>query len=173
MEFKIGDQVLLHHTKAEKQWSEKFDPKWDNLFHIHEALGNGAYKLRLEDKILKKVAYGNCSTRTNRSHLYTLPEKKILQKKINSSQAGLEESLEKIKEALAYGTELPETEKLSPTYWFYKIGEQLDLKTLYRDFSQKTFNKKAIQQDELPIDSSKTYEKQYLTQQSNITQMKT
>ncbi|KAG9307630.1 hypothetical protein G9A89_023195 [Geosiphon pyriformis] len=59
MEFRIGDQVLLHHTKAKKQWSGKFDPKWDNLFHIHKALGNGAYKLRLEDRILKKVVHGN------------------------------------------------------------------------------------------------------------------
>ncbi|KAG9288287.1 hypothetical protein G9A89_021318 [Geosiphon pyriformis] len=45
MEFKIGDQVLLYHTKTEKQWSGKFDPKWDSSFHIHEALGNGTYKL--------------------------------------------------------------------------------------------------------------------------------
>ncbi|KAG9301617.1 hypothetical protein G9A89_016687 [Geosiphon pyriformis] len=59
MEFKIGDQVLLHHTKAKKQWSGKFDPKWDGPFHIHKALGNRAYKLQLEDRILKKVAHGN------------------------------------------------------------------------------------------------------------------
>ncbi|KAG9298551.1 hypothetical protein G9A89_018910 [Geosiphon pyriformis] len=59
MEFKIGDQVLLHCTKTEKQWSGKFDPKWDSSFHIHEALGNGAYKLQLEDRILKKVAHEN------------------------------------------------------------------------------------------------------------------
>ncbi|KAG9292587.1 hypothetical protein G9A89_006958 [Geosiphon pyriformis] len=94
MEFKIGDQVLLYYTKAEKQWSRKFDPKWDSLFYIHEALGNGAYKLRLEDRILKKK------------------------------------------------------ERLPPAYWFYKIGEQLDLKTPYEDLSQKTFNKEAIQQVE-------------------------
>ncbi|KAG9303940.1 hypothetical protein G9A89_005850 [Geosiphon pyriformis] len=37
-------------------------------------------------------------------------------------------------------------EKLPPAYWFYKIGEQLDLKTPYKDLSQKTFNKEAIQQ---------------------------
>ncbi|KAG9301988.1 hypothetical protein G9A89_021032 [Geosiphon pyriformis] len=59
MEFKIGNQVLLHHTKAEKQWSGKFNPKWNDPFHIHEALENGAYKLQLEDRILKKVAHGN------------------------------------------------------------------------------------------------------------------
>ncbi|KAG9285601.1 hypothetical protein G9A89_009241 [Geosiphon pyriformis] len=59
MEFKIGDQILLHRTKAEKQWNEKFDQKWDSSFYIHKALENGAYKLQLEDKILKKVAYGN------------------------------------------------------------------------------------------------------------------
>ncbi|KAG9303798.1 hypothetical protein G9A89_018695 [Geosiphon pyriformis] len=27
VEFKIGDKVLLHHIKTEKQWSGKFDPK--------------------------------------------------------------------------------------------------------------------------------------------------
>ncbi|KAG9302358.1 hypothetical protein G9A89_011784 [Geosiphon pyriformis] len=27
VEFKIGDKVLLYCTKAEKQWSRKFDPK--------------------------------------------------------------------------------------------------------------------------------------------------
>ncbi|KAG9286146.1 hypothetical protein G9A89_010160 [Geosiphon pyriformis] len=27
VEFKIEDKILLHHTKVEKQWSEKFDPK--------------------------------------------------------------------------------------------------------------------------------------------------
>ncbi|KAG9286144.1 hypothetical protein G9A89_010158 [Geosiphon pyriformis] len=134
MEFKIGDQVLLHRTKAEKQWSGKFDPKWDSSFHIHKALGNGAYKLQLEDRILKKVAHGN--------RRYLVPE------------------LEEIKEALVRETELPETgewtpdnaqkwkERLPPAYWFYKIGEQLDLKTPYEDLSQKTFNKKAIQQVE-------------------------
>ncbi|KAG9305980.1 hypothetical protein G9A89_009304 [Geosiphon pyriformis] len=59
LECLIGDQVLLHHTKAEKQWNEKFDPKWDGPFHIHKALGNGVYKLQLENRILKKVAHGN------------------------------------------------------------------------------------------------------------------
>ncbi|KAG9284474.1 hypothetical protein G9A89_014078 [Geosiphon pyriformis] len=59
MEFKIKDQVLLHHTKVEKQWSRKFDSKWDSSFYIHETLGNEAYKLQLENKILKKVAHRN------------------------------------------------------------------------------------------------------------------
>ncbi|KAG9294491.1 hypothetical protein G9A89_009338 [Geosiphon pyriformis] len=42
-----------------KQWSGKFDHKWDGSFYIHEILGNGAYKLRLDDKILRKAAHGN------------------------------------------------------------------------------------------------------------------
>ncbi|KAG9301151.1 hypothetical protein G9A89_012534 [Geosiphon pyriformis] len=46
VEFKIGDKVLLHHTKAEKQWSGKFNPKWDRPFYIEEILKNRAYKLR-------------------------------------------------------------------------------------------------------------------------------
>ncbi|KAG9284622.1 hypothetical protein G9A89_004664 [Geosiphon pyriformis] len=68
--------------------------------------------------------------------------------------------LEKIKESLAYRTKLPKTkewtldnaqewkEKLPLTYWFYKIGEQLDLENPYRDYNQKTFNKEAMQQVE-------------------------
>ncbi|KAG9288223.1 hypothetical protein G9A89_020529 [Geosiphon pyriformis] len=56
--------------------------------------------------------------------------------------------LEKIKKALACKTELLKTDKLPSAYWFYKIGEQLDLKTPYEDLRQKTFNKEAIQQVE-------------------------
>ncbi|KAG9293900.1 hypothetical protein G9A89_019238 [Geosiphon pyriformis] len=55
--FKIGNKVLLHRTKAEKQWSGKFENKWDRPFFIHKVLGNGSYKLRLDDKILAKVAH--------------------------------------------------------------------------------------------------------------------
>ncbi|KAG9303678.1 hypothetical protein G9A89_018575 [Geosiphon pyriformis] len=47
--FKIGNKVLLHRTKAEKQWN--------GPFFIHEVLGNRLYKLRLDDKILAKVAH--------------------------------------------------------------------------------------------------------------------
>ncbi|KAG9289793.1 hypothetical protein G9A89_015373 [Geosiphon pyriformis] len=59
VEFKIGDKVLLYYTKVEKQWSRKFDPKWDRLFHIEEILENKAYKLRLNNKILTKAAYSD------------------------------------------------------------------------------------------------------------------
>ncbi|KAG9301276.1 hypothetical protein G9A89_012659 [Geosiphon pyriformis] len=59
IKFRIEDKVLLHRTKAEKQWSGKFDPKWDKLFYIEEILGNGAYKLRLNNKILTKAAHGD------------------------------------------------------------------------------------------------------------------
>ncbi|KAG9306038.1 hypothetical protein G9A89_020233 [Geosiphon pyriformis] len=59
VEFKIGDKVLLHCTKAEKQWNGKFDPKWDRSFHIKEILGNGAYKLRWNNKTLAKAAHGD------------------------------------------------------------------------------------------------------------------
>ncbi|KAG9303219.1 hypothetical protein G9A89_003341 [Geosiphon pyriformis] len=58
-EFKIGNKVLLHRTKAKKQWSGKFENKWDRLFFIHKVLGNGLYKLRLNNKILAKVAHGD------------------------------------------------------------------------------------------------------------------
>ncbi|KAG9290878.1 hypothetical protein G9A89_011028 [Geosiphon pyriformis] len=66
----IGDKVLLHHTKAEKQWSGKFDPKWDGPFYIKKILGNGAYKLRLDNKILTKAIYGD---RLKPYHNITLP----------------------------------------------------------------------------------------------------
>ncbi|KAG9294546.1 hypothetical protein G9A89_008657 [Geosiphon pyriformis] len=55
----MENKVLLHRTKAEKQWSGKFENKWDGPFYIHEILGNGSYKLRLDDKILAKVAHGD------------------------------------------------------------------------------------------------------------------
>ncbi|KAG9296321.1 hypothetical protein G9A89_014913 [Geosiphon pyriformis] len=58
--FKVGNKVLLHRTKTEKQWSGKFKNKWDGPFFIHEVLDNGSYKLRLDNKILAKVAHGNC-----------------------------------------------------------------------------------------------------------------
>ncbi|KAG9296889.1 hypothetical protein G9A89_006844 [Geosiphon pyriformis] len=37
--------------------SGKFDHKWDEPFHIEEILGNGTYKLRLDNKILTKAAH--------------------------------------------------------------------------------------------------------------------
>ncbi|KAG9297747.1 hypothetical protein G9A89_011262 [Geosiphon pyriformis] len=55
--FKIRNKVLLYRTKAEKQWSEKFENKWNRPFFIHKVLGNRSYKLRLDDKILAKVAH--------------------------------------------------------------------------------------------------------------------
>ncbi|KAG9305113.1 hypothetical protein G9A89_007753 [Geosiphon pyriformis] len=59
-EFKVGNKVLLHRTKAEKQWSGKFENKWDGPFFIHKVLGNRSYKLKLDNKILAKVAHGDC-----------------------------------------------------------------------------------------------------------------
>ncbi|KAG9307525.1 hypothetical protein G9A89_003848 [Geosiphon pyriformis] len=44
--------------------------------------------------------------------------------------------------------------RLPPIYWFYKIGEQLDLENSYGDYNQKTFNKEAIQQVEEFIERS-------------------
>ncbi|KAG9293301.1 hypothetical protein G9A89_007547 [Geosiphon pyriformis] len=37
--------------------TKKFNPKWNGPFHIEKILGNGAYKLRLDSKILTKAAY--------------------------------------------------------------------------------------------------------------------
>ncbi|KAG9300257.1 hypothetical protein G9A89_011330 [Geosiphon pyriformis] len=80
--------------------------------------------------------------------------------KMKKKEAKNEKKFKKIKEALARETEHSETEewtpdntqewkeRLPPAYWFYKIGEQLDLKTPYKDLNQKTFNKEAIQQVE-------------------------
>ncbi|KAG9305367.1 hypothetical protein G9A89_011500 [Geosiphon pyriformis] len=68
-EFKIGNKVLLHRTQAEKQWSGKFENKWNRPFFIHKVLGNGLYKLRLNDKILAKVAHGD-SPNAQKYHPY-------------------------------------------------------------------------------------------------------
>ncbi|KAG9298895.1 hypothetical protein G9A89_015917 [Geosiphon pyriformis] len=59
VEIEIENKVFLHHTKAEKQWSGKFDLKWDRPFHIEEILGNGTYKLKWDNKILTKAAHGD------------------------------------------------------------------------------------------------------------------
>ncbi|KAG9288005.1 hypothetical protein G9A89_017600 [Geosiphon pyriformis] len=99
MKFKIKDQVLLHRIKAEKQWSKKFDPKWDGPFHIHKTLGNRAYKLQLKDRILKKVEGGKEGGKEQKKDYkrrYLVPE------------------LEEIKEALAHWTELSKTEEWTP-----------------------------------------------------------
>ncbi|KAG9303097.1 hypothetical protein G9A89_005055 [Geosiphon pyriformis] len=58
-EFKVGNKVFLHETKAEKQWSEKFEHKWNGPFYIHEILDNKSYKLRFDDKVLAKVTHKN------------------------------------------------------------------------------------------------------------------
>ncbi|KAG9307504.1 hypothetical protein G9A89_017334 [Geosiphon pyriformis] len=57
--FKVGNKVFLYKTKAEKQWSGKFEHKWDGPFYIYEILDNGSYKLRLDNKVLAKVAHRN------------------------------------------------------------------------------------------------------------------
>ncbi|KAG9301267.1 hypothetical protein G9A89_012650 [Geosiphon pyriformis] len=49
VKFRIGNKVLLYHTKVEKQWNGKFDLKWNGLFHIHEILGNRSYKTAHEN----------------------------------------------------------------------------------------------------------------------------
>ncbi|KAG9289160.1 hypothetical protein G9A89_022469 [Geosiphon pyriformis] len=43
--------------------------------------------------------------------------------------------LKEIKKALARETKLPKTGELPLAYWFYKIEEQLDLKTPYKNLS--------------------------------------
>ncbi|KAG9296603.1 hypothetical protein G9A89_015195 [Geosiphon pyriformis] len=115
------------------------------------------------------------SIRTKHSFPYPPPERQCWRKncfQVGGGKEGDKEQekdykrrylvpkLKKIKEALARETELPKTEKwtldnpqewkkrLFPANWFYKIEKQLDLKTPYKNFSQKTFNKEAIQQVE-------------------------
>ncbi|KAG9298325.1 hypothetical protein G9A89_002813 [Geosiphon pyriformis] len=92
-EFKVENKVFLHRTKAKKQWSGKFENKWDKPFYIYEILGNGSYKLRLDDKILAKVAHrdrlkhyqskNNPETLIPQIALKTLPDLSIT---INKSQ---------------------------------------------------------------------------------------
>ncbi|KAG9302261.1 hypothetical protein G9A89_008752 [Geosiphon pyriformis] len=56
-EFKVENKVFLHRTKTEKQWSKKFEHKWNRPFYIYEILGNRSYKLKLDNKILAKIAH--------------------------------------------------------------------------------------------------------------------
>ncbi|KAG9304612.1 hypothetical protein G9A89_020176 [Geosiphon pyriformis] len=49
-------------TTTHNPYTYTIDPKWDSPFHIHEVLGNGAYKLRLEDRILKKSSVSQLET---------------------------------------------------------------------------------------------------------------
>ncbi|KAG9297035.1 hypothetical protein G9A89_001536 [Geosiphon pyriformis] len=60
MEFKIGDQVLLHRTKAEKQWSGKFDPKWDvahgnrlKIYHVKQESLSSVPQLRTQISLIR------------------------------------------------------------------------------------------------------------------------
>ncbi|KAG9289641.1 hypothetical protein G9A89_014376 [Geosiphon pyriformis] len=154
MEFKIGDQVLLYCTKAEKQWNGKFDPKWDGLFHIHERYdtkiraGEGRMRVQLELNVPSPTHYPKGNVGGKIAFMWEVKKKETKNEK----------KLKEIKEALAHETKLSETgewtpnntqkwkKRLPPAYWFYKIGEQLDLKTPYENLSQKIFNKEAIQQ---------------------------
>ncbi|KAG9296294.1 hypothetical protein G9A89_014886 [Geosiphon pyriformis] len=126
MEFKIGDQRYGTKIKA-GEGRTRDQLELNVLFPTYHLKGNMG----------EKIAFG---------------------RRVEKKEAKNEKKLEEIKQALARGTELPETgewtlnnaqewkEKLPPAYWFYKIEEQLDLKTSYEDLSQKTFNKEAIQQ---------------------------
>ena len=58
--YTIGDQVLVYRSALEKSWSHKLEEKWEGPYHIHEVLGNGAYKIRnKESKVLKRPVHGN------------------------------------------------------------------------------------------------------------------
>ncbi|KAG9294673.1 hypothetical protein G9A89_008152 [Geosiphon pyriformis] len=167
MKFKIGDQVLLYCTKAEKQWSGKFNPKWDGLFYIHKALGNEAYKLQLEDRILKKVAHGN------QLKIYHAKQKlssSIFQLGIQISLIRPEDISQDLKPIIiieinvegkiAFGQEVKKKEaknkkKLVGPNSLKQKSEHLTIpkngkKNFFQliNLSQKTFNKEAIQQVE-------------------------
>jgi transposase InsO family protein len=58
--YSIGDLVLMYRSALEKTWSHKLEEKWEGPYHIHQILGNGAYKLRnKESKVLRKSVHGN------------------------------------------------------------------------------------------------------------------
>ncbi|KAG9299802.1 hypothetical protein G9A89_013162 [Geosiphon pyriformis] len=127
MEFKIEDQVLLHCTKAEKQWSEKFDPKILKkvthgnrlkIYHVKQEsllsvpqLGTQILLIRPEDIpqdlepiIIIKTQYWkkNCLWAEGGKERGKEQEKDYKRKY-------LVPKLEKIKKALARGTKLPKT----------------------------------------------------------------
>src|ERR1700716_1346107 len=56
----IGDLVLCHITKLDKQWSNKLANKWDRPYIIQEKLDKGAYQLKtLEGNIETKWTNGS------------------------------------------------------------------------------------------------------------------
>ncbi|GKC50835.1 hypothetical protein Tco_1073580, partial [Tanacetum coccineum] len=44
--FKPGDLVYRNNEASHAKESGKLSPKWEGLYEVTEALGNGAYKLR-------------------------------------------------------------------------------------------------------------------------------
>ena len=53
MQFKIGDLVLLY--RSELRGKQKLQERWKGPYYVHEALDNGAYKLRTIDGNVLKV----------------------------------------------------------------------------------------------------------------------
>ncbi|KAG9295273.1 hypothetical protein G9A89_004168 [Geosiphon pyriformis] len=65
---RIAATHIEHSQTQQKEWHDnKLPPVTNNFkvgnkdkpFFIYKILGNGSYKLRLDDKILAKVAHGN------------------------------------------------------------------------------------------------------------------
>jgi hypothetical protein len=51
--YQIGDQVLMHDSRLDKQWSGKLEPKWKGPFKIHKILDKGSYILENKFGIMK------------------------------------------------------------------------------------------------------------------------
>ncbi|KAG9291600.1 hypothetical protein G9A89_022019 [Geosiphon pyriformis] len=100
MEFKIEDQVLLHCTKAEKQWSGKFDPKYGTKIRA----GERRMRVQLELNVSSPTHYSKGNVERKIAFGWGVEKK----------EAKNEKKLEEIKEALARGTKLPETEEWTP-----------------------------------------------------------
>jgi hypothetical protein len=54
-QYQIGDKVLLYDSAKKNVHGDKFRPKWNGPYYIHNTLGKGAYQLRTMDgKVLKR-----------------------------------------------------------------------------------------------------------------------
>ncbi|KAG9285621.1 hypothetical protein G9A89_009261 [Geosiphon pyriformis] len=156
MEFKIENQVLLHRTKAEKQILKKVvHGNRLKIYHEKQELSSSVPQIRTQISLIRPEDISR-----NLEPIIIIKTTKIRAEK-RRTRVQLElnvpspthHSKGNMGGKIAFRWKTPDNtqkwkERLPPAYWFYKIEEQLDLKTLYKDLSQKTFNKEAIQQVE-------------------------
>ncbi|KAG9301023.1 hypothetical protein G9A89_015759 [Geosiphon pyriformis] len=133
VEFRIGDKVLLHCTKVEKQWNEKKqilqvtirkqNSEKDSTWKLFKNLSNT--RINISETTIKSTnfinqtrryitRYGTNDNHQDAGHGEKKEEEEKEVKKLDRRQKQLYTTylvleLEKIKKSLAYGTKLPKT----------------------------------------------------------------